>query len=215
RPLSSSPAMPLTRSASCAGVTCGLPSNPCTCGSATTVAARCNPIDLAPSELSLRASAKMAFAYGLAVVMRSAIAFLLSELRRELVEQLAVRLGVDFAFQDALGTGDSEAHDLAPQLVARAIALELDLRLGRGQRLLTFETGGRVSCVADLVGTRLRLRFDRDGAGTGFLDHGFSAAAGLRQVLLALFGGGETGGAVFFSPLLSRAGVCSHNILHI
>src|SRR3954469_11181585 len=113
RPNTSSPAMPFTRSASCAGVTCGLPSNPCTCGSTTTVAARCNPIDVAASDLAWLASAKMALAYGRAVVMRSAI----SELRRELVQQFAVRLGVHFAFEDATRPGDRQADDLPAQLV--------------------------------------------------------------------------------------------------
>ena len=97
--------------------------------------------------------------------MRSAMVDL--QLGRQLIEQLAVRLGVDFAFQHPFGAGDREAHDLAAQLIARAIALELDLRLGDGKGLLALETRGLARFVDDLVGTRLRLRFDRDGAGCG------------------------------------------------
>ncbi len=74
-----------------------------------------------------------------------------------------MRLGIDFAFQHPFGAGDREAHDLAAQLIACAIALELDLRLGDGQGLLALETRSLARLVDDLVGTRLRLRFDRDG----------------------------------------------------
>src|SRR4051812_40946914 len=105
----------------------------------------------------------MAFAYGRAVVMRSAMvsshSHAESELRRELIEQFAVRLRIDFLLEHALGARDGQAHDLSAQCVTRPVALEVDLRLGAREGLLALEARGLARFLDDLVRLRARLRF--------------------------------------------------------
>jgi hypothetical protein len=102
-----------------------------------------------------------------------------------------VRLRVDLFLEDALGACDRETDHLAAQLIARAVALELDLRLGAREGLLALEARGLARFVEDLVRLRARLRFDRERPGAGFLDDLVGTALRFRQVLLTLLGGGE------------------------
>jgi len=77
-----------------------------------------------------------------------------------------VRLLIDLLLEHALRTRDREADNLAAQLVARLVALEGDLGLGRGEGFFTLEARrlARVSmiwlarvCACDSI-ARARVR---------------------------------------------------------
>src|SRR5687767_10155674 len=109
------------------------------------------------------------------MVLGSAIG---SELLLDRIQQVAVRLGVDFAPQDLLGAGDRERGDLVAQLLARARYLLLDLGLG-----------GRLFAVAFFLGGIARLFDHLRGALLGLGDHLGRAAARLADRFVGLLGG--------------------------
>src|ERR1700739_2608404 len=111
----------------------------------------------------------------------------MSDLRRQLIEQVGVAARIDLAPEELGGGGDGDAGYLAPQALARARGLELDLllRVGDDARalgarlplgLLDDVAGGMLGVIDDLVGALARLAHD-----------GIGASACLGQLVLALF----------------------------
>src|SRR5215831_17862499 len=102
------------------------------------------------------------------------------DLALQLVEQLGVRLGVDLAPQDLLGTGDRELRHLLAQGFLRAHHLLVDVGLRR-----------RDDAVG--LGPRLRLGFLEHlrVALLGRCDDLAHAAARLRELLLGALARGE------------------------
>src|SRR5208283_5792257 len=159
-------------------------------GSSTISAANSSPCDHRAKAFASRAYSNAAFAYGRAMVARSAM----SDLGRQFVEQLGVSSRVDFALQQARCALHGElAHFLAQAFAgARTLARRFVARLGQQTLRLG---GGRALGLVDhlvraLAGLVQNLRRPVARLAQDFL----GARLGFGQVLFTLGGGGQTGG---------------------
>src|SRR5690606_30132570 len=136
----------------------GLPNSAATRGSPATCAANVSCSAQCGSSLWACASSTAAPPEGLARVSALDMA---SDLGYELVDQILVRVGVDLALEDLLGTGDGQCADLAAQLLARPVRHALDF--SGGDRLLLGAFDHRIgACLVD----------DLAGLLTGLVDDG-------------------------------------------
>src|SRR6185369_4973117 len=121
------------------------------------------------------------------MVRRSAM----SDLRRELRDEVGVRPRIDLALEELRGRAHGELRHFLAQAVPRALRFEIDLLLGRGDQPLPFLRRGGLRLLDELVRTMLRVIDDLRGAFACLADDRIRALVRLRQLLLALFGGGE------------------------
>src|ERR1700758_3807641 len=105
------------------------------------------------------------------MVRRSAMG-LFSDLSRELVEKIGVLARIDLATEQLGSGGHRDAGDLAPQALAGARGIELDLLLrsrddagafaaGRPLGLFHQLVGAMLGVIDDLIGALARLAHDR------------------------------------------------------
>src|SRR6266481_6800299 len=87
-----------------------------------------------------------------------------SDLRRELVEEIGVRAGVDLARQELGGGAHRDARHLTPQRLARARGVELDLLLRGRENARALAAGCALGLLHQIVGAMLRLLDDVAGA---------------------------------------------------
>ena len=76
----------------------------------------------------------------------------MSELCRELVDQLAVALHIDFRRQDFLGAGKGQRGYLAAKLFAGPVQFLVDFRLGRLFQAIAFLASLILGLLDNLVG---------------------------------------------------------------
>src|SRR5256884_5949930 len=114
-----------------------------------------------------------------------------SDLRRELVEEIGVRAGVDLARQELGGGAHRDAGHLTPQRLAGARGVELDLLLRRCENARAFTARRALGLLHQIAGSVLRLVDDVAGALARLADNGLRFAARLDELPLALLGGCE------------------------
>src|SRR5690606_28758565 len=108
-----------------------------------------------------------------------------SELGREPIEQIAVRVGVDLARKDALRARDGDGCDLRAQLVACAVDLDLDLGAGALEPALLLGFAFGLRRLDDGVRARLRLIEDAPGLLTRGRDDLLGLGLRVREARLA------------------------------
>src|SRR5207253_11304618 len=86
-----------------------------------------------------------------------------SDLRRELVEEIGVRAGVDLARQELGGGAHRDAGHLTPQRLAGARGVELDLLLRRCENARAFTARHALGLLHQIAGSVLRLLDDEIG----------------------------------------------------
>src|SRR5437660_1362103 len=114
-----------------------------------------------------------------------------SDLRRELVEEIGVRAGVDLARQELGGGAHRDARHLTPQRLSRARGVELDLLLRGRENARAFTARRTLGLLQQIAGSVLRLLDDVAGALARLADNGLRFAARLDELPLALLGGCE------------------------
>src|SRR5438132_12540662 len=114
-----------------------------------------------------------------------------SDLRRELVEEIGVRAGVDLARQELGGGAPGDARHLTPQRLPGARGVELDLLLRGCQNARAFTARRALGLLQQIAGSVLRLVDDVAGALARLADNGVRFAARLDELPLALLGGCE------------------------
>src|SRR5438132_7019760 len=114
-----------------------------------------------------------------------------SDLRRELVEEIGVRAGVDLARQELGGGAHRDAGHLTPQRLAGARGVELDLLLRRCENARAFTARHALGLLHQIAGSVLRLLDDVAGALARFTHDCLRLAARFAQLLLALLGRGD------------------------
>src|SRR6267154_2292308 len=87
-----------------------------------------------------------------------------SDLRRELVEEIGVRAGVDLARQELGGGAHRDARHLTPQRLARARGVELDLLLRGRENARALAAGCALGLLHQIAGSVLRVIDDLAGA---------------------------------------------------
>src|ERR1700730_8084366 len=183
--------MPLTSCASCLGVTRGFPNRVATRGSLTTRAATLSASDQGSRRSWSRASSKAARAQGRAMVSRSAMVRV-SDLGRELLEQVGVRACVDLAPEELGGRAHRDARHLTAQGFARPGGIELDLLVRGGDQARAFAARRALGLLHQIAGAVLRLVDDLVGALARLAHDGVGLAARRGELLLALLGGRES-----------------------
>src|ERR1700681_3195470 len=179
----------MMRSARSAAVNDGLLVSGATRGSATISAAVFSACDHAAKAFASRAYSNAAFAYGRAIVARSAT----RDLGRQFIQQFGVRLGIDLAFQQARSALDRELAYFPGQSFARMRTLPRRFSVCLSHQALRFARGGALGFLEDFVRTLARHVDDLRGAVARFADDAVGIVVRLRQILLALFGSGESG----------------------
>src|SRR2546423_13669315 len=91
------------------------------------------------------------------MVSRSAMGL---DLHRELVEEIGVGACVDLAPEELGGRADGDPGHLAPQRLARARGVELDLLLRGGENARALAAGRALGLLHPIAGTVLRLVAD-------------------------------------------------------
>src|SRR5204863_7920506 len=119
-----------------------------------------------------------------------------SDLRRELVEEIGVRAGVDLACEKLGGGAHRDARHLTPERLARARGVELDLLLRGREKARALAAGCALGLLHQIAGSVLRLLDDVAGALARFTHDCLRLAARFAQLLPALFGRGASRGAV-------------------
>src|SRR6266404_4539779 len=109
-----------------------------------------------------------------------------SDLRRELVEEIGVRAGVDLARQELGGGAHRDARHLTPQRLARARGVELDLLLRGRENARALAAGCALGLLHQIVGAMLRLLDDVAGALARFTNDGVRLVARRGEPLLDL-----------------------------
>ena len=102
-----------------------------------------------------------------------------------------MHLGVDFALQDLLGTGERDRRDFLAQMLARGGDLLLDVGACGGLDLVGLAARDILGFINDFIGALLRLVDDFLRLGLGFVKTLGNLFLRLFQVLLAAFGGGQ------------------------
>src|SRR6185312_2689337 len=120
------------------------------------------------------------------------IALELLQLRGELVEQIGVRARVDLALEQLRGRIDGQLRHVAPQALAHASRLELDLMLRGRDESLAFGRGRALRLLDHLVRAALRLIDDLARAVARLAQYGLATLLGLDELGLTLLGRGET-----------------------
>src|SRR5680860_534280 len=177
-------------SARCACDSCGLSSAVRMSPSCATAAINSSISDQRSNSFCSLASSKAALAYGRARVVSSDIARL--QLRRQIVQHRAVRLGVDLFFKNLLRAGDSYHRYLLAQVVSGAIDFLLDVVLRRGLDAFTFVARIRLRFLDDLAGTSLRLIDDIGRFLLGFVKLLLCVLLGLLLLFLSTLGRSQT-----------------------
>src|SRR5204863_8516516 len=114
-----------------------------------------------------------------------------SDLRRELVEEIGVRAGVDLACEKLGGGAHRDARHLTPERLARARGVELDLLLRGREKARAFAAGGALGLLHQIAGSVLRLLDDVARALAGLTHDGLRLVARRGELLLALLRGRE------------------------
>src|SRR5437016_7690699 len=114
-----------------------------------------------------------------------------SDLRRELVEEIGVRAGVDLARQELGGGAHRDARHLTPQRLARARGVELDLLLRGRENARALAAGCALGLLHQIAGSVLRVIDDLAGALARLTNDGVRLVARLGELLLALLRGRE------------------------
>src|SRR5205807_10325910 len=117
-----------------------------------------------------------------------------SDLRRELVEEIGVRAGVDLARQELGGGAHRDAGHLTPQRLSRARGVELDLLLRGCENARAFTARRALGLLHQIAGSVLCLVDDVAGALARFTHDRLRLAARFAQLLLALLGRGASRG---------------------
>src|SRR5438874_12671258 len=90
-----------------------------------------------------------------------------SDLRRELVEEIGVRAGVDLARQELGGGAHRDARHLTPQRLAGARGVELDPLLRGCENARAFTARRALGLLHQIAGSVLRLRSEERRVGKG------------------------------------------------
>src|SRR5262245_28407918 len=125
------------------------------------------------------------------------------EFGRDRVQQLSVRLGVDFAPQNLLRTLHSQRGDLRTQRFLCAEYLSIDLRFGPSDDAVTLDLGLRLRFFHQLRRTPVRLGQDLLSLAARFAQDIGGAFTRLLEILAPAFGRCEPVGDLLL-PRLDR-----------
>src|SRR5271169_6280722 len=175
----SAPATSAIRSPKSAALHCGLLVSAATRGSATICVAVFKPRDHSAVALASRAYSNAAFAYGRAMVARSAT----GNLRGQIVQQFRVRLGIDLAPEQARSAFDRKLADFLAELFTRPRAFAGHFIVGLRHQTLCLAGGGALGLLDDFIVALAGNVHDLPRAVARFADDFLGALLGLRQVL--------------------------------
>src|SRR5271163_153811 len=186
----SAPATSAMRLPKSAARNCGLLVSGATRVSATISAAVFNPRDHGAVALAARAYSNAAFAYGRAMVARSAT----SNLRGQFIQQFGVGLRIDFAPEQAGSAFDRELADFLAELFARPRALTRHFIMALRHQPLRFSGGGALGFLDNFVRALARHIHDLRRAIARFTKDFLGACLGFGQIFFALAGSGKPRG---------------------
>src|SRR4030081_1838793 len=161
--------------------------------SATIAAAAFNPCDHSASAFAGRAYSNAAFAYGRAMVARSAT----RNLCRQFIQQFGVSLRIDLALQQARRTLDRQLANFPRQALARPGRVSRHLVAGLRDQPLGFARGRALGFLDDFIGALAGLIDDLDCAVARLTDDFLGPRLGLLQITFALARRGQSGCNLF------------------
>src|SRR5580700_4189131 len=114
------------------------------------------------------------------------------DLRRELIDDIAMSARIDFALQDLRRRADGNLGNIPTQCLARVRSLEIDLLFSRRQQPGAFGSGRALGLFHHVVGAMLRLIDDLGGAFACLAHDDLGTLIGGSQFFRALLAGGES-----------------------